>query len=150
MLPNLSDLLNYKNPKLIARYQKDYPENKIPAEEALTEILKYFWLCEKHREDLKNDPDNEELKFDCSVHFEMAEIDDMWHTFLLFTIDYAEFCKKYFDHFIHHVPTTEETKKPSKKEFKKSLTRMLSYVYDNLGEETLKKWFSEYFTVDES
>lgn len=31
-------------------------------------------------------------------------VDQLWHTFLLFTIDYHKFCKRLGSKFIHHVP----------------------------------------------
>src|SRR3989344_4875125 len=30
------------------------------------------------------------------------QVDKGWHEFLMFTRDYAEFCQRYFGHFIHH------------------------------------------------
>lgn len=32
------------------------------------------------------------------------EVDKVWHTFILFTRDYAEFCQKTFGFFLHHQP----------------------------------------------
>jgi hypothetical protein len=32
-----------------------------------------------------------------------------WHTFILFTRDYREFCEKYFDRFIDHAPRNDNT-----------------------------------------
>lgn len=34
-------------------------------------------------------------------------VDVGWHTFLLYTRDYAEFCQRMAGRFIHHVPTDE-------------------------------------------
>ena len=101
---NLDKLLAYKNEKILDRYRKDHPNNKCGAEEALTELLKFFWLGEKLKKDKMFSPDDKNLKFVCSIHSEMKEIDDMWHTFLLFTRDYADFSKKYFGSYIHHTP----------------------------------------------
>lgn len=32
------------------------------------------------------------------------DVDEVWHNFILYTIEYAEFCQRYFGKFIHHVP----------------------------------------------
>jgi hypothetical protein len=40
-----------------------------------------------------------------------SDVDNLWHTFILFTKDYADFCQKHMKHFIHHIPETEETKR---------------------------------------
>ncbi len=139
----LNKLLQYKNPELIARYRKDYPKNKISPQKALRELLKYFWLCAKYQEDKKKNPRDASLRFSCSVQYEMKEIDDMWHTFLLFTVDYTAFSKKYFGKFIHHIPNTKKQKKLSKAQHEKELTLYLSYIYDNLGANTLRTWFAD-------
>ena len=85
-------------------------------------------------------PEKNELNFICSIYPEMNEIDDMWHTFLLFTKDYMSFCIDYFDEYIHHIPNTEE-ESMKEDQFKDNLTRYLSFIYDTLGEETVINWF---------
>lgn len=141
MSPNLHDLLNYKNTKLLSRYEKDFPYTKINAEEALQELMKYIWLCYKHKADKTIYPCNDSLEFTCVMHAEMKEIDNMWHTFLLFTRDYQQFCQDYLQgEFFHHDPIVE-TNNMTEEKYEKELSLYLSYVYDNLGEKTLKKWF---------
>lgn len=142
-LPNLEKILKYENHNLIKRFKKDYPLSKLTAEEALTNLIKYLWLCQKHEFDKRNSPHDETLKFNCAVHTEMHEIDNMWHTFLLFTKDYQNFCTQYFSEYMHHVPNTDE-EMLSSKQFEIELVKYLSYVYDNLGEETLCQWFAQH------
>jgi len=72
----------------------------------------------------------------------MREIDDMRHTFLLFTHEYAQFCQNYFGEYLHHIHNIKENK-PTRAEYEVELTHYLAYVYDNLGEQTLRKWFAE-------
>jgi hypothetical protein len=38
------------------------------------------------------------------------EVDDIWHAFLLFTREYAAFCRKTVGSFVHHIPTTSSGK----------------------------------------
>ena len=52
----------------------------------------------------------------------MKEIDDMWHTFLLFTKDYADFCEKYIGKYFHHSPNNN-TEEITKSEFEIDFTR---------------------------
>lgn len=139
---SLHELLKYKNPHLVKRYQQDYPHNLLGPGEALIELLKYFWICEKHIQDKNNRPNEKSFHFICAMHSEMKEIDDMWHTFLLFTQDYWAFCNKYFGKFLHHVPNLGKGSENIKVD-EIELTRYLSYVYDHLGEKTLEKWFAE-------
>lgn len=76
----------------------------------------------------------------------MREIDDMWHTFLLFTHEYTDFCHRYFGEYLHHVPTVK-IEKPATEQYERELTNYISYIYDSLGEATVRKWFAE--TINE-
>lgn len=140
MLPNLADLLKYNNKNILTRYQKDYPEAKMSAAEALQELMKYIWICLKHSTDSAQNPHEASLQFTCVMHDEMIEIDYMWHTFLLFTRDYDSFCRTYLGEFFHHQPLIKEDDS-GKANYAVELERYLSYIFDNLGEDTLKKWF---------
>ena len=80
----------------------------------------------------------------------MIIIDEMWHMFILFTEDYYNFCNKYFGHYIHHLPETQEKNISSttKNNFKKQHT-MISEV---LGKGTVEKWYNEYpakYSIDQ-
>lgn len=148
MLPNLSDLLNYRNPLVIRRFKKNFPELESKAEALFDDMLKYLWLSRKHELD-KQDPLNESIgNFSCVMHREMRNIDEMWHTFILITQDYATFCYKYFGAFIHHIPEVggdaENAIAIEADTFEHELRLFLSYTYDHLGEETVRSWFSEY------
>jgi hypothetical protein len=139
---SLKSILTYKNENVVARYERDHPGNSLSGNEALTELLKYLYLSHKHLHALRENPETESLKFECAIHTEMKEIDDMWHTFLLFTKDYMDFCTQYFGQFMHHNPKTAETSQ-TPDEFQLGFERYLSYAYDHLGAKTLEKWFPE-------
>ncbi|HHF7375673.1 glycine-rich domain-containing protein [Legionella bozemanae] len=142
--PNLNELIHYKNNKIISRYNKDYPHAIMHAEDALRELMKFIWLCLKHKSDKKNNPENELLNFTCTIHPEMRDIDSMWHTFLLFTRDYHEFCSNYLGGlFFHHEPIVDMNDNHLDECYEHELTLYLSYIYDNLGENTLMKWFGQ-------
>lgn len=138
----LHKLLEYKNDNILSRYQNEYPDSKMTAKEALSELMKYIWLCHRHASDKKQNPENEALNFKCVMHMEMEEIDNMWHTFILFTRDYQNFCNDYLEgSFFHHDPLPLKQRHVSKKKYAEELHRYLSYICENLGEETLAKWF---------
>ena len=48
---------------------------------------------------------------DRSVGMYSKYVDDLWHTFILFTKEYAAFCNKFAGRFIHHLPITDQEKK---------------------------------------
>lgn len=139
---DLSKLMSYKNNKIISRYNKDYPDANMQAEEALKELMKFIWLCQKHKVEKSRRPNDSSLHFSCAIHSEMRDIDNMWHTFLLFTRDYHDFCNYYLEGvFFHHEPIINSDEQVSDKHYEEEFTLYLSYIYDNLGEDTLIKWF---------
>ena len=84
-------------------------------------------------------------------------IDEMWHTFILFTRDYHNFCYKYFSRFIHHTPLTYLEKKDfqgnllrNKKntilDIKNKQKNLLEYLLEIFGKETVIKWYIHYGT----
>jgi hypothetical protein len=42
------------------------------------------------------------------VHMFSKQIDDVWHTCLLFSRLYADLCHQAFGHFVHHEPVTDD------------------------------------------
>ena len=74
---------------------------------------------------------------------EIEKRDWMWHTFLLFTHDYAAFCDRYIGYFLHHVPADEADEPPSPEALRGQLERQYALVYDVLGEQTLLAWYDE-------
>jgi hypothetical protein len=133
---------------IIERYDQDYSDNGLDGSQALAEVIKFLWLVAKHGEDRSQNPKLKKLNFDVVLHSEMADIDDMWHTFILFTHDYTQFCLTHFGRYIHHQPTPVSQKlqiQASHVDAIDALTPWLNYVYDNLGPETLKLWFKKYF-----
>lgn len=148
--PTLATVLEYHNQDVLDRYHQDFPDNQLSAEDAFQETLKFLWCANKLKRDRVQNPENPDLAFKFYLHYEMKEIDDMWHTFILFTREYMDFGKQYFGHYLHHAPTTQVEKAEQIANFEENLngetTKQLSYVYDNLGAETLKIWFADYFT----
>ena len=137
-LPSLESLFSYQLPAVLSRYQKDYPGNQLSAVEAWADLMRFFWLNQHLIRNKQQNPNDESLNFECGMFSAMEEIDDMWHTFLLFTREYAEFSEHFFGVFLHHNPTTEEI--PFEQQ-NTSFENYLSYIYDHLGEETLRRWF---------
>jgi hypothetical protein len=41
-----------------------------------------------------------------NVSMYSTDVDNLWHSFILFTKEYAQFCKDNAQHFIHHSPRT--------------------------------------------
>ena len=70
-------------------------------------------------------------------------LDEAWHTFILFTHDYLEFCRDYLGQYIHHQPNAGQHAE-AHGDLTPMLRQMMEYVYDQLGRDTLIKWYSDY------
>jgi len=78
---------------------------------------------------------------------ELFIIDQMWHTFLLFTHDYHRFCKENVGRYLHHQPTvSNKTIETSDDEntYLNNLKEMYAIIYDTYGEDTLVRWVKDY------
>ncbi len=149
-LPELHDLLQYKNPAVLKLYIQNYPDNKLSADIAFTEMLKYLWLAQKHSYDIKKHTHPHTLPPRCVMLRSMREIDEMWHEFILFTKDYTQFCRDYFGEYLHHLPNIFDNMPVSIEDEMDEITKLLPYIYDNLGEETMHIWFADYLNLAET
>ena len=135
----LKEVLGYCHPGVLRRYAKEHDASPEEAEEVFWEMLKFLYLSYRAA---TNGPD----QFACAVSAEIEKIDWMWHTFLLFTLDYGEFCDRYFGFFLHHVPNEDEEGKEEEVDedvVRGEIQRQLGFVYDVLGEKTLTTWYDK-------
>lgn len=74
---------------IVDRYIRDHSVPPVVAAEHARELKRYLTLCALF-------PD---------AGFTMkGPVDDLWHTFILFTADYQTFCADVAGRFLHHVP----------------------------------------------
>lgn len=136
----LTDILSYEHPEVVKRFQKEFPQDAHLADELFKDMLRFFWVSKKHSIDKTKKRD--EFDFTFIMDEEMNQIDKMWHIFLLYTEDYMEFCHEYFREYLHHRPDIVPTMPQDPKLFEKNLEKFLSYTYDQLGEDVVKRWFN--------
>jgi hypothetical protein len=131
----LADVLAYRHPGVVRRYAKEQHASREEAEEVFRETLKWLYLCGRALRE----------GFACAMTPEIAQLDEMWHTFVLFTPDYADFCERYFGLFLHHVPNDDEDEvsEGGDEAVRGQLERQFGLVYDVLGEDTLRRWYEE-------
>lgn len=136
--PSLTDVLEYQNRGVVRRYAKDHGTSLEEAEEVFREVLKWLYLNYRNAVD---GPEDSGL----TMTPELEKIDWMWHTFLLFTLDYADFCERCFGMFLHHVPDESEGDDSplDMDEARKRLANQFTLIYDILGEETLTAWYDD-------
>jgi hypothetical protein len=130
----LARVLAYRHPGVVRRYCKEHHATPEEGRKVFREMLKWLYLC--YRATFAG-PEG----FACSMFPELEKIDWMWHAFLLFTRDYADFCERYFGFFLHHVPNEDEgNAPPDDAAFRSAAQKQYAFVYDVLGAETLEAW----------
>jgi hypothetical protein len=128
---SFEEVLAYRNPRVLNKFRNLFAVTADEAERLFAETKKWLWLTAVRRE--SGQPS-------LVIHESMVILDELWHTFILHTQDYTDFCLRHFGFYVHHspgypdfVPRTEE-----------ETTEQLSYIWDTLGEETVLRWYDEY------
>lgn len=86
--------LSYENIDIITKFCSEYDVEHELAKEYFIEVKKFLFLC-------ANTTDRLAPSF---------EIDKIWHTFILFTKDYRQYCMHFLGKYIDHVPeVTKDT-----------------------------------------
>src|SRR5262245_35347218 len=132
------EVLRYRHPGVVRRYAKGHQATPEEAAEVFREMLKWLYLCGRGASAGSGGPA-------LAVHPEIEKLDWMWHTFLLFTQDYAGFCDRHFGFFIHHIPEEgdEDEAPPDEGAVRAALEAQYGLVYDVLGPETLQAWYGD-------
>ena len=81
---------------VIAKYSEKYNVPMVVAKEHEMELKRYLALCALNP---------------ARVLGMAGPVDDLWHTFICFTKEYAKFCQQIAGRFIHHAPTTVAKRK---------------------------------------
>ncbi len=87
----LCRMMAYDHPALRERMELKYRWSKEKTNQLFDEMKKFLYLC------ATND----------GAMAPPEEIDEIWHNFILFTGDYAEFCRDMAGFFLHHQPLTQ-------------------------------------------
>lgn len=150
-IATLEKVLNYQNENVVHKFIENFNVSYEEASELFEETKKWLWVCAYRAIYNKNNSNAKKLP-SWSVDNSMLILDEMWHTFILFTKDYLDFCTNYFGFFIHHSPRTKSEKEQFEKRAKEDRKALIqetkertkiqySFFYDTLGAETLKKWY---------
>ena len=140
--------LAYRNDAVIRVFRKRYLMSFADAEDLFLETKRWLWLCAKVRHEAAVDPSGAPRTL--VMVRDLFLIDEMWHTFILSTADYAEFCERHFGYFLGHQPLAEEGQEESSwdrtrpAELEGKYRALYEIVHDELGKEILIKWFDQY------
>lgn len=136
----------------MSRFAEDYGVSLADAEEIFLEMKRWLWICARRRQLVER---GEAEFFPVPLFNEANAIDLMWHTFLLYTEDYANFCGMNFGFFVHHQPRSRAERAAWQSriatdpegawaERRAGLRRVYEYLYDEIGPEKLVKWCEEF------
>lgn len=140
----LPEVLKYKNIEVIRRFREQFPVSEREANDIFRQLKKWLWLC-------ASSPNPGRL----AITDQLLMIDEMWHTFLMYTREYHAFCTRSFGKFLHHAPTTTAEKARQRRrmqrhpervelEVEKETRWQCEMIVEHLGEATLRKWYLDY------
>ena len=128
--PDLDRILAYRNSAVITQYCLEHTEKS--AEQALQifqDLLAWLWLSENRTR----------RQLQTHMIVPLAELDKMWHVFILHTRDYSAFCEEYFKRYLHHEVEQAGNEYTMATD---ELSAFLGECYDYLGEAWLMRNFS--------
>ena len=146
-LCSLEQALAYRNDQILYKFQERWDVSFEEAAELFEETKKWLWL----QVAAWQRPGSPLM----AMTVPLAMLDEMLHTFILFTREYIRYCEDHYGVYLHHHPTTKAEKNARREEFRRDRERVLAeeteflrsmytFTYEMLGEETVVKWYSEY------
>ena len=111
----ISLALSYENNDIVEKFSREYKMDYGLANEYFYELKKYLFLCSVTNQKLAPSP----------------EIDKIWHTFILFTKEYRNYCLNFLGRFIDHAP--EVKKAISKENYLQNTITEYEYVFGQLN-----------------
>lgn len=147
----LEEVMAFEHPDIVPKFRESWDVPVEEAEEYFMEMKRWLWLSANSIFERDNGEEVPAL----AIGHSMLLLDEMWHTFILFTMDYQKFCFKYFGFYLNHGPTPpsekvkmakelEEDPKAFQEKIETDFRKQYSYIYDHLGEATLVRWYSEW------
>jgi hypothetical protein len=125
--------LSYENAEVVDSFRANHDVSLEEARELFEDTKKWLWLCGTRPRSMR-----------LTVFGPMKRLDEMWHTFILFTREYTEYCMDNFGFYIHHAPTTRaesERDRQRAAELRDERRAMMLLLHDEFGEATLRRWF---------
>ena len=149
---SLSYALAYTNDAVIEKFLERHDVPLAEARSLFRETKKWLWLAARTQDEAAAGLD---ATPQLAIDGPLVLLDEMWHTFILFTSDYAHYCYSRFGRYVHHHPTTADEKQRRREDYdrapaafrRKERARMraqYTYVCEQLGEATLRRWYSDF------
>ena len=72
------------------------------------------------------------------------EVDEFWHNFILFTVDYSNFCDKYLSTYFHHMPSKTKNEIDSLNQSYKETLEKIKKLYPSYSKSIWKEEFNNF------
>ena len=132
----LEKVLAYSNSDVVGIYLRKHGGSRRAAEKIFGEMLKWVYLV--YRFQLLPEV---ERTFPCWISQRPERINEMWHTFILCTSSYVDFCNYYFNGLIAHESANAPDFPCLEEEERSRRERYFEFVVSVLGEQTFLEWF---------
>lgn len=131
--PLLNELLTYQNESVVHYFCQQNPNFNIQQSKQLfQDLLGWMWLTAYRKKTQRH----------TFLFGPLIVLDSIWHTFILHTRNYQEFCETYFEEFFHHDVEPEGLEHQLSEE---ELSEFLQDCFEFLGEDWVNRHFSEAF-----
>jgi hypothetical protein len=149
---SLAHALAYENDGVIHKFLERHDIPLAEARSLFRETKKWLWLAARAEAEAEA---GVRATPQLAIDGPLTLLDEMWHTFILFTREYTDYCHSRFGRYVHHLPTTLDEKQRRQQEHDRAptafrrrerarLRAQYSYVCEHLGEQTLRQWYSHY------
>ncbi len=150
MIQSLEKVLAYKNAQVLKACKKlyiYYDLSDAECQQIFEDLLRFLWLYATVEKRKIEEPNWDAP--DISIAYSMLAIDQFWHTFIMNTQDYMDFCNDYLGQYVHHpIPVSKYFKnKKTLGEDKANelfIVEMATCVIEYLDGEVAWRWFDEY------
>jgi hypothetical protein len=143
----LAEVMQYTNEAVVLRFMETWELPRADADDLFEQMKKWLWLSA-----VSTGIDG---AHGLAISQSTKLLDEMWHTFILFTSDYRSFCDRHFGFYLDHGPTSradyeaqiasyERDPRAAMGKLEAECARQYELIYDFLGEATLVKWYGEY------
>ena len=99
--------LDFDGEQIIYKFRESFDMSHEAALDIFTETKRWLWLCAIEISEIRDGVKKGSV-VKIPVKSSLIIIDEMWHTFILFTRDYTKYCHDKFGFFINHYPFTHE------------------------------------------
>src|SRR5215475_9565303 len=119
---SLEQALAYRNDQILYKFQERWNVSFEEADELFEETKKWLWLQVAARCAGDAPP--------LAMTVSLAIVDEMLHTFILFTREYIQYCSENYGVYLHHTPMTKKEKDAKLAWFKRAPEEMLAAESD--------------------